>query len=387
LKTGEVKIFKPFYCPIPKLTVGIPLIFLVYLSYMSDTLKRFVFFACFILYTVSCKAQSFYITQPIDDPLSNKGYKQNLDSNCVFTDEYYCPPTNNIGQWFENWYSDIAVDKNSIWYVSCWSSLYKRNLADSACQYVGSFPAGSINALTADSAGTIYAAGHVNYVGVLYKYDSTGFTLLGTFPSGFVSAGDLFFYEHRLFLTGTSAPGTMKYLIEVSLPNPALSCYYMSLNNYDAFAAFSIREQEGSRAFIVANGGTYSTLMELDIPNQQILPPLCIYPFPVWGAGANYNRSAAITSCTPNPLNVAQPLIPKMQITNPVEGRLFIHTDLNPVDLLSANIFDLSGRKMLSFMPSQFPENLDVSNLPGGLYLFRIITKSGIRVNEKFLKR
>src|SRR5690349_13573995 len=113
-------------------------------------------------------AQTFYVTVPIDFPVGNKAFELNT-STCDSFGIFFCLPTHDTAQYFENQFSDLAIDKNqNIYYVSGWGSLYKRNLNDTtSCQFLGTFNT-SINALLADSQDVIYAAGQVNGVCKLF---------------------------------------------------------------------------------------------------------------------------------------------------------------------------------------------------------------------------
>lgn len=343
----------------------------------------------FLLILTQTSAQDFYVTSSRDNPLGNKAFKLNI-SNCDSVKIYSCLPSNNVLQYFENKYGDIAIDNNqNIYYVSGWGSLYTRNLNDStSCQYLGTFN-NTINALVADSTGTLYAAGNQNSVCTLYKYSSGNFTTLGNFPSGFFSSGDLFFYEKRLFLTATNSNFTASYLVEVSLPDPLKSCYFMGLQNLQPYAAFSIKNILNSRAFIICeNNYPASTLIEIDILNQTIGAPICTYPFLIDGAASVYNltssRTTPICNLATTIGTLSAPLF--FNIQNPVLNSIQIKTNIDPRQIDKLILFDISGREVKNYTNPSFKENIDASDIEEGLYILRITTRKGQVFEQKLVK-
>jgi hypothetical protein len=170
--------------------------------------------------------------------------------------EIICQPTNNVEQYFENTYTDIAIDYlNNIYYVSAWGSLYRKNTNDSSCEFLGKFGdnLGTINSLVADSNVLLYASGNSNGVGVLYKYDiNLGvFSELGSLPTNYIASGDLFFYEDRLFLTAQNITTSKYCIIEINMIQPEISCFYMDLNNLEALSAFSVNYGTFSKSYIL----------------------------------------------------------------------------------------------------------------------------------------
>jgi hypothetical protein len=241
------------------------------------------------------------VTCPINVPVGNKSFQLNT-TNCDSLQIFVCPPTNNTGQYPENQFLDIAMDKHqNLYYVSGGGSLYKRSLTDTtSCQYLGTFNM-PINALVADTANLIYGASQVNGICRLYRYNISSdiFDTVGAFPTGFFSAGDLFFYEGNLFLTGTDAAFTSSYLIQVNIADPSQSCYYMGLQNLQPCGAFSINYGTFSKAYILTTNGASisSSLIELDLVNKTIGNPICTYPFWIAGASIYYNITSNSSVC------------------------------------------------------------------------------------------
>jgi len=335
-------------------------------------------------------AQRFYAVSPVYLPLGNKTLLLDIAS-CDSVSRHVCPPTHNLLQYFENVYGDMAIDGDSnVWYISSWGSLYKGSLHDTACSFVAKLESATVNALVADADGNLYAAGMMNGLSVLYKYDSTGFHVLGRFPPGIFSSGDLFFYENCLFMTCTDAHLTKTSLVEVSLPDPAGSCYYMSLGTGAAFGAFSIREGAESKAFVLLSvDGASSTLIEIDIPNRRLAGNICSYPFVVNGAAAPYDLTADSNTCIPLPptaitaVRINDDFITVLQ---PSSGRIRVQSNIDAAQISCLTLFELSGRKVKSFDPSAFPHDMDVSALPDGMYILNLSTSNGQVHRQKMLK-
>lgn len=267
---------------------------------MTKTAARYFFILCSVLLSVSLSAQDIYVTASVN-PIGNKTYRIN-PANCDVEEIYTCNPTNNIGQFPENQYTDIAIDgQQNLYWVSGWGSLYKRNLGDvNSCEFLGVFDnSKSINALVADSATTLYAAGNFGGVCTLYKYSGGNFSTLGNLPAGIFSEGDLFFYEQRLFLTATDAYLTHSFLVEINTTNPELSCAYMELDCHQVFGAFSVKAGTTSKPYIIsANTSSSSSLREIDIANKVVSSVICDYPFMAAGATAVYSQTSNNTVCT-----------------------------------------------------------------------------------------
>ena len=343
----------------------------------------------FLFILTQTNAQTFYITSSRDSPLGNKAFLLDIE-NCDSVATYSCLPSNNALQYFENKYGDIAIDNNqNIYYVSGWGSLYERNLNDTiSCQFVGTFN-NSINALVADSTGTLYAAGNQNSVCTLYKYSSGIFTTIGNFPLGFFSSGDLFFYEHRLFLTATNSNFTASYLVEVSLPDPVKSCYYMGLENLQPYAAFSIKSLLNSKAFIISsNNYLASSLFEIDIPNHTIGNPICTYPFLIDGAASSYTITSDSTTPMCNVVTMNSTLSTSLFfiIQNPVLNSIQISTNIDPLQLANLILFDVTGKEVREYTNQNFRENLDVSDIQPGLYILQVTTRRGEVFDQKLVK-
>jgi hypothetical protein len=344
----------------------------------------------FLLLHVFAFSQDFYVSAPINVPVGNKAYGLSL-SGCNTQEIFSCPPTNNIGQYPENQFTDIAIDKDqNLYWVSGWGSFYKRKLSDPAsCQFLGTFNnSQSINALVADSAATMYAAGNFGGVCILYKYAAGVFSTLGNLPAGIFSAGDLFFYEQRLFLTATDGNLTRSFLVEINTSLPELSCEFMSLENYQPYGAFSIQSGTSSKAYIICtNSPTASSLREINMSNKGVSGIICNYPFLVTGAASQYRRTSNNTVCTqvvPNPGGSTDEY---MQVQNPcVTTTLRIFTNIPASDIGDIRLYNVSGALIKKYPSQHFPNNIEVGNLASGMYLLRLAKKNGETLTRKIIK-
>lgn len=332
-------------------------------------------------------AQSFYVTVPINYPVGMKVFKLNIGT-CDSELQQSCRPTVNISQYPENQYLDMAADPyGNAYYVTGGGNLYEGRLNDSSsCIHLGNMVSGGggVNSLAVDSQGFLYAAGWINNATrlILFK-PATGARDLGSFPTGIASTGDLFFFEHRLFLTAGDI-GKPKSLVEVSLPDPSGSCVYMSLGTTDdTYGAFSIRTGNRSRAFLVSvNKQNQTVLSEIDIPNKKVLPPLCTYPFVVTGAAAAYDLTADSTSCAA-PLSVgnAAETDKYFMVVNPVGRALQMETNIPAKAIVSLSLYDMSGRLIKDLSADR-----DMSAIGNGIYLVVLHTTGGDRLVRRVVR-
>jgi hypothetical protein len=357
---------------------------------MTKTTVHYFVIIFYILLNLTSSGQDFYVTVPINVPVGNKAYTINLTS-CNTQEIFSCPPTNNIGQYPENQFTDIAIDRDqNLYSVSGWGSLYKRKLSDvTSCQFLGTFyNSNSINALVADSATTIYAAGNFGGACTLYKYSAGLFNTLGNLPVGIFSAGDLFFYEQRLFLTATDANLTRSFLVEINTTHPELSCEYMNLENYQPYGAFSVRNGTSSRAYIVCtNSPSSSSLREINISNKVISDIICNYPFLITGAAIPYLRTSNNTVCTQQPTNPSGSGDEYLHIQNPcVSTILKVITNIPVSNVSDIRLFSTSGALVRKYSLQNFPDKLEVFNLASGMYLLKLTRRNGNTMVRKIIK-
>lgn len=336
-------------------------------------------------------AQYFYINSAPAMVGDNKIYYLHTDTCGTFTDSTNLPIESCQSIKF---YSDIAMDRDStLWYlldtvinnIRC-HGLIKRKLSDTNCQFVLKFPYHGFNSLVADSLNNIYAVG---MGGILFKYDGSSLSSIDTLPQHMIPAGDLFLYNNRMFLTCRSTGNDSLYLTELNLDNRGEPCYHMSLDGLDAWAAFAL-EKEGApdRAFVITvnTSNNTSTLVEIDIDNKKILSPKCTYPFLAWGAAAYYPAVWDSTTCPPpSSINKQSLQAEYVTVLNPVNGKIRIKTNIKSSSLNLIDLYDISGRKVKNYSPKDFPENLDVYDLSGGLYMLRLSSKEGGIYSEKVL--
>lgn len=69
---------------------------------------------------------------------------------------------------------------------------------------------------------------------------------------------------------------------------------------------------------------------------------------------------------------------------NPASDHIYIRMEDNNVDFLEGSIYSLEGRMIQTF-DFRGEERIDISSLPGGMYLMVLKGQSGIAINKKFL--
>jgi hypothetical protein len=352
-------------------------------------MKSYFILLLFFLNSILSFSQNFYVVSQRDVPLVNKTFMLNIN-NCDSFPIFTCPPTNNVNQLPENQFTDMSINYTTMYFVSGWGSLYSRNLNDSvSCQYLGNFN-NNINALATANTGVIYAAGQVSGVCKLFKYQGGACSLIGNFPSNFLSAGDLFFYENRLFMTGTTSDFMSGYIVEVDVNNPSLSCYYMPLPNLHPWGAFSLNNGNVSRVFIIStndNGGIHtSSLYEINMAAKTIGPLMCTYPYFIHGAATVYSYgTAGNTLCDPTGINSLQPA-GIFRISNPVTNFIRIETPLDASQIQSIGVYNVSGELVQFIKGENYAPLIDVSHLSPGIYVVRLNTTTGAQYQQKLTK-
>jgi len=346
---------------------------------MNLTLKTIFFGILFI--SIKAGAQEFFVNSWIGSNNNiNKVYRLNV-SNSNQIDEPFCTPTGP----FTELYTDIAIDAvNNLYYVASTGSLYRKNSSDSSCEFLGDFTAtfGSITALVADSGAFLYATGSPNK---LYKYDiNTGiFTLMGSLPTGQYVAGDLFFYDRRLFVT------TLTGILEINMSDPSLSCPFINWGTSNIYSAFSVNSGSNSKAYVISSTSSSSTLYELDMVNKQLGPPIRSYNHQINGAACAYQITDTKSTCSLIPLAVQETSISTVffDVVNPAKSSIICKTNIDRQQIISIQLYDNSGKLVKDFSNQNSIDKLDVSNLSDGVYLLTVATKKGEKYTKKIIIR
>ncbi len=347
-----------------------------------------------LLFNYTASAQTFYVNTGYYGLRDANTYKLRIAPCASFGEKdtlpllHTCIPTQSISS-----YDDIAVDKdNNIWYVASSGELYKKKSDDTICTYMGDFTPnyGGVNALVADSAGDLYAVSNLSPdSSQLLKYDVSGFHTIGTLPKKTYSKGDLFFYEHRLFLLSYDA-AEKSLLTEIVIKAPSQSCHYMSLDSLQAFGAFTIKENNKARTFLlILNAPDYhsSSLVEVDLPNKKILKTTCYYPFSVRGAAAYYELTMDSAKCNYIPQSIAGiNANTALTVLNPCTDAIRLSEGTQYSQVNNISLYDLSGKKIKEFVIKDFPGNLNISDLAKGLYILRLIFQDGRQSLQKVQK-
>lgn len=356
--------------------------------------------------SLTTNGQTFYVNADITYSRPNMTYKLNASTCDTFVykegddslsgADFTCRSFVQPDPWVDTTYNDIAIDKfDNLWYVTQSGLLYNRKLSDTtSCQYIGDFTADRsiTGGLVADNDGNLYAASNLSDYCTIHKYSSSGFSILGMLPKNVYCSGDLFFYEHRLFMTCSDPKQDSSFIYEIMLKDPKQSCYYMPTQNFQSYGAVSIEDGPNTKVLISAtNRITYesSSLVEIDIPNRKILDTLCNYPFLIRGAACYYEQTGDSAHCPYIPNSVSEwgkHAAQYLTVYNPSSSHIRISTNLGKNDINTIHLCGLTGKLVKAFDTDQFPDNLNISEIPNGLYMLHITSKDGRRWNEKLLK-
>jgi hypothetical protein len=349
------------------------------------------FIAMAMFLGIAANAQSFY-THTVSYPETQNHLYQISLSDYSMTELFSCEPTNNAGQAPELVYTDIAIDDNSIYYVSSWGSIYRRNIADNdSCEFFDS-TIRFINSLAVDTGNFLYAAGYENGEGYVYKYDiaNNNMVLLGNLPYGLVPSGDLFFYKGHLLLTATKADNqTMSFLYEININAPEDSCEHMNFGNYQSYGAFAIGDASATKAYILtcANGEpTTTSLREIDIENKVIGPVLHTFNEVFLGAGVSYSNVSTNVVCGVLGLNENYTDAPFIRTNNPVHSnqKLEIYTNIDYESITSIRLFDITGKQVKNFNYKK-SSDLNISDIASGNYVLEFNFVTGEKMTQKLI--
>lgn len=337
---------------------------------------------CISLISINTYSQEFYVNT-LDN---NVNGVLKLDvSNASQVPEPFCPPTINTSQKF----TDIAIDgSNNIYYVTGLGHLYKKDAVTSNCEYLGLFNihnnpySNLINSLVVDSGNYIYATGPAAYE--LFRYDIANgiFSSMGNLSGSLNPAGDLFFYEGRLFLTTTTG------ITEINMPNPIASCPFMNLNLSGMFSAFSVNYGTYSKVFVIDSNYPNSTLYEVDMVNKQLSQPIrTYYNNYIQGAAKAYNLTATYSACSQTPLSTKEANTNDLyfNVINPAKNNIITKTNISRAQITQIRLFDNSGRLIKDFSDQNNVENLNISGITSGNYLLMVTTKKGETYTKKII--
>ncbi|KQT25740.1 hypothetical protein ASG22_03250 [Chryseobacterium sp. Leaf405] len=350
---------------------------------MKTLIGKF-FFISFLI-SVKLSSQEFYVnTNDIGVP-SSQIFKFNI-SNPSEDSEAICPPPtyNNEA------YTDIAISStNHLFYVASNGALHKKDMSTSNCEFVGTFNT-FINSLVADSGNYIYAIGQNK---TLFRFDINSgiITNMGNIPNAYYPAGDLFFYENKLFLTIGDG------ILEINMINPSQSCHFATLNIISAYSAFSINYGTYSKAYILSANpipldptnpipsGFF--LYELDMITKQLSNPIRIYNHRINGAATYYNVTSTNSICSLNPLSTQENIKDELyfDVVNPAKNNIICKTNIDRQEITQIRLYDNSARLIKDFSTQNNLERLDISNISDGIYLLTVATKKGETRTKKII--
>lgn len=192
----------------------------------------------------------------------------------------FCLPDN------ESSLFSLAFRNNFFYILSSKSNRLYKVSPDSPgnCTLLTSFPTlnpfmtfSTLNSMTIDRNGIIYAADAYNQN--LYSYDpaTNQQTLIGILP--IAPAGDLLFYYDKLIY---AAMGNT--LMEVNIANPANSQPFMNTAPYDFFGIIAFpSECKKNKVYGISSN---SQLVELDMENRRVVGVTCIFPWTAFDAAS-----------------------------------------------------------------------------------------------------
>lgn len=362
----------------------------LYKYHNSIYVRSLLIFLLFLRLTSFAYSQIFSVNVVDNSQLVNTEFQFDISNNSE-SEQFICIPTHNIDQYFENTYTDIAIDhQNNVYYVSAWGSLYRKNHNDSSCEFLGKFDdyLGTINSMVADSNKFIYAAGNLHNVSYLYKYDIElqTFETLGNIPS-YIATGDLFFYNNRLFLAALDTSTSKSCIIEINMVDTQQSCYFMDLNNINVYGAFSVNYGNYSKAYILTEwtlNTESSSLIEIDMENKEIGDVIRTYDHIIYGAATFYDLTSTDSMCkTMNNTDLIA-LDFYFNITNPSSENILFTTDIDFNKIEKIKLFDFQGKEIRTFKNIN-TNSLDISSIEKGMYLLQVHIRDYKTLTKKII--
>lgn len=196
-------------------------------------------------------------------------------------------------------YFAIARTGNSLYFTSN-TQLFKSTIVNDVltnCQVVDVTPV-AMTSLACDINGTIYSA-RLNDLYMWVPGSGLGFQLLGSMP--FVSAGDIIFYQGDLYMASTTG------IVKVDITNPSASTMHIPMPGQAIYGLAALPVDCNTTkvyAFETTDAGDGTDMIELDLPNQQVVNVVCQLPFGVADAASEAEGG-----------NVAAILINEIRIT------------------------------------------------------------------------
>ncbi len=233
---------------------------------------------CFVLKT---NGQVFF-----NDNLS-KVYKAEFNNLCNPTYLFSCVSPGTAQ-------TDIAYFNDTVYLVDGANNahLFRSILSQSTpqCTLLGTF-SHWVTSLAVDSLGVVYAAGES-----LSKYTPSNgsFSMVGTFPAGMYSGGDLTYYKGQMYMYTSS-----NTLVQVDVNNPSLSSFFMSFTTPNIYGGITLPKSCNTNSlYAISSDNTTNTskLIEIDMDNKVEMGTLCTYNKILWGAGSFVGSPPAFDS-------------------------------------------------------------------------------------------
>ena len=121
--------------------------------------------------------------------------------------------------------------------------------------------------------------------------------------------------------------------------------------------------------------------------NKQLLNTLCTYPVTIGGAATVYPGVWDSTACPPpSGVKTFSSSKPRLKVFNPCTDKIRVNTTLAANEITAIQLYNTSGTLIKKYAPSEIVTGLDISFLPGGLYVLKVGSVTGTIWNEKILK-
>jgi Secretion system C-terminal sorting domain len=309
-----------------------------------------------------CFCQVFYVNRINYYTYENELFEANL-SDCTLTPITICPPISSE-------YYDIAADAiGNLYLGAADGNLYRQNLETGSCALLG-FTDTGINALVADTKSYVYGAGP----GGIFKYNvvANTFEFMGTIPEPYMSAGDMFFYDERLFLTVITTDFTTTALLEIKTGNTADSCIVGTIPF--SYAAFAIDYGEYSKAYLIDTDNYGNNfLKEVDMETYTVGDEICFFDnsnnmsYGILGAATVYERTSFETSCILDTDTFTEYYI---NIANPCYEHINLETNIDHSYFSNLTLYDMTGRIIKQVKPENIL-NFDVQGIASGSYIIQ----------------
>lgn len=338
-----------------------------------------------LLFSAISFAQKFYINKSHEVYPDLFNYLIEVDLNSFEETELFICPFTDSSNGFEVEFTDIAINNDYFYFVSPQGGLYRRLIDnDNSCEFLLNFMK-PMNSLVADNEDFVYAAGISGGEGHIYRYDATQgmFEDMGNLPDNILPAGDLFFYDSRLFLL-CGYPNQNNYdIYEINMQNPMESCLYMSIGSHNAWGAFSIENGGSSEVYITTfNGIGINKLRQVNMDTKTVGSVLHTFDQVLLGATAAYSLTSTDAVCMTAGINESSDSDVFFTVINPVKTNIITITNIEISEISAIILYDLLGKEIKTF--DSF-ECMNVEGIAQGTYILQCNSVIGKSFTKKII--